>query len=347
MRARIVGRSCIGAQESFGTGGLTDPAPRAEEFALRAREPAYAPLLPGLTLRRLARSVKMGLATAQAALREAGVARPDAICTGTGLGCLEESQRFLLAMSQNDEQFLTPTAFAQSTQNTVGSQISLFLACHGYNTTYAHRAFSFESALMDALMLLDERQAQTVLCCGVDEFTEKYAGHRRTAGHLRPYVSREDFLEARSPGAPMGEGACCFVLTSVGQGGLILRGLELLYRPQALEERVLDFLARSGVSLEQVGLLLLGLSGDSRFDGRLRALASRHPQVPQGIYKHLCGEFHTAAAFGLWAGCGMLEAGGVPEAYRSNRAPERPLRHVLMVSGAADTEYSLVLLSRE
>ena len=346
MKARVLGRSCIGAQDSFGAALLTAGAPPTGEFAWRAREPAYPQVLPGLPLRRLARSVKMGLSTAQAALRQAQVEIPDAIVTGTGLGCLEESQRFLLAMSEHDEQFLTPTAFAQSTQNIVGSQISLFLRCHGYNTTYAHRAFSFESALLDGLMLLEEGAARTVLCCGVDEFTAKYAGHRRTAGHLRPWVSKEDFLEARSAGAPLGEGAACFVLSEEGTGGICLAGLELVYRPDALEEHLQFLLSKAGVALGEVGLLLLGLSGDARYDQRLQALGARYPQLPQGIYKHLSGEFHTASSFGAWAACGMLEAGAVPDLFRSNQVATRPLRHVLLVNGSADTEYSLLLWSR-
>ena len=52
---------------------------------------------------------------------------PDAIITGTGLGCLEDTEKFLTAMVTNKEEFLTPTSFIQSTHNTVSAQIALLL----------------------------------------------------------------------------------------------------------------------------------------------------------------------------------------------------------------------------
>lgn len=55
--------------------------------------------------------------------------------------------------------------------NTIGAQIALLTGNHSYNNTYVHRGFSFESALLDAALLLQEGEASTVLAGAVDEMT--------------------------------------------------------------------------------------------------------------------------------------------------------------------------------
>lgn len=60
------------------------------------------------------------------AMKDANVESVDAIITGTGLGCIEDSEKFLKSILDNKEEFLTPTSFIQSTHNTVGAQIALY-----------------------------------------------------------------------------------------------------------------------------------------------------------------------------------------------------------------------------
>ena len=96
----------------------------------------------------------------------------DAIVTGTAYGCLEDTGIFLKKMVEQKEEMLTPTAFIQSTHNTIGAQIALLLQCHNYNNTFVHRGFSFESALLDAMMLLEENAGTNVLVGAADEITD-------------------------------------------------------------------------------------------------------------------------------------------------------------------------------
>ena len=93
----------------------------------------------------MSRIIRMGVAAAMECLQEADVKKPDAIITGTAYGCLEDTGLFLAKMVENNEEMLTPTAFIQSTHNTVGAQVALMLSCHHYNNTFVHRGFSFES----------------------------------------------------------------------------------------------------------------------------------------------------------------------------------------------------------
>jgi hypothetical protein len=92
------------------------------------------------------------------------------IVTATGLGFLSDTERFMNDMIDRNESMLNPSPFMQSTFNTVGSHIAMIRGIHSYNMTYVHRGFSFESALSDAMMLIDEG-AETVLAGGFDEMT--------------------------------------------------------------------------------------------------------------------------------------------------------------------------------
>ncbi len=123
--------------------------------------------------RRLSPFVKRGVTTGLQAVKNAesvGVFI-DSIVTATGLGCLEDSEKFLKNYLTSEEQLLNPTPFIQSTHNTIGGQIALGKQIHGYNLTFSHRKDSFINALMDALLLLRENESKAVLLGAVDEVT--------------------------------------------------------------------------------------------------------------------------------------------------------------------------------
>lgn len=121
--------------------------------------------------RRMSRIVKRGVSVGMECLLTAGADTIDAIITATGFGCLDDSEKFLRNIIENDEQLLNPTPFIQSTFNTVGGQIGLLCKNHCYNMTYTHRGRSFESALLDAVLLLDAGEAHNVLLGAFDETT--------------------------------------------------------------------------------------------------------------------------------------------------------------------------------
>ena len=59
--------------------------------------------------------VKMGVVASSQAMSDAGIEIPNAIVSGSGLGCSIDSDKFLNAIVRNNEEFLTPTSFIQST----------------------------------------------------------------------------------------------------------------------------------------------------------------------------------------------------------------------------------------
>src|SRR5690606_5289129 len=172
MECYINGLGSIGLQ-SLGFNVWSDE-PCIINTSNKVAHPSYKELIPAGALRRMSASVKMGIYAAHQAMQEAQVNYPDAIITGTGLGCLQDSEKFLDAMIENDEAFLTPTSFIQSTHNTVAAQIALQLGCKAYNFTYVNGADSFEASLFDAMLQITRFRAHPVLVAAVGEHSSRF-----------------------------------------------------------------------------------------------------------------------------------------------------------------------------
>ena len=140
----------ISSQKTFDNSEFLQDFISYEDNVISVVKPNYKEFIPPAESRRMAKGVKMGVVASKIALKDANLEAVDAIITGTGMGCVNDSEQFLKALIDNDEQFLTPTSFIQSTHNTVGGQIALGLKCKGYNFTYVHASISFESAVLDA-----------------------------------------------------------------------------------------------------------------------------------------------------------------------------------------------------
>ncbi|MDR0763452.1 MAG: beta-ketoacyl synthase chain length factor [Bacteroidales bacterium] len=97
--------------------------------------------------------------------------KPDAIITATALGFIEDGEKFLRAIFEQQEQLLNPTPFIQSTFNTVGAQIALLTNNHCYNMTYCQREESFLHALLDAEIRISQHGARQILAGVFDEKT--------------------------------------------------------------------------------------------------------------------------------------------------------------------------------
>ena len=121
--------------------------------------------------RRMGKLMKSSLLSSLKALQMAGIECPDAIVTATAWGCLENSERLLIQLTDEGEAATSPTWFMQSTHNTIGSQIAIRTKCHGYNATYTQGKQSLEWAIRDAQMLLKSGHSKTVLVGMHDETT--------------------------------------------------------------------------------------------------------------------------------------------------------------------------------
>ena len=127
-----------------------------------------------LEARRMGKLMKASLLSSLKALKQAGIDCPDAIVTGTSLGCWENTEALLTQIEQEGEVMLSPTNFMQSTHNTIGSNVAIRTHCHGYNVTYTQGGDSLEWALRDARRLLQTGRCKTVLVGCHDETTPLY-----------------------------------------------------------------------------------------------------------------------------------------------------------------------------
>ncbi len=124
--------------------------------------------------RRMGKILKSSLLASLKALKQAGVEMPDAIITGTSMGCFEYSEDLLRQLVEEGENTLKPTYFMQSTHNTISSNIAIRLGCHGYNATYTQDEASLSWAIHDAEMLIKSGKCRTVLVGCHDESTPLY-----------------------------------------------------------------------------------------------------------------------------------------------------------------------------
>ena len=191
MAMYINGMGCISHQNTIDETDFFEKAQIVSQQRLLAQEPDYKNYVPANMLRRMSHIIKMGVAAAKISLEQAQLENVDAIITGTGLGCFEDTDKFLRAIIENDEQLLTPTSFIQSTHNTVAGQIALLIKCHNYNFTYTQQGLSFESALVDSQMLLNENKNSNILVGGLDEAIQPYFDLLLQAGEIK---KQEDII---------------------------------------------------------------------------------------------------------------------------------------------------------
>ncbi len=148
--------------------------------------PDYKQFINPASLRRMSKVIRMGLTASKVCLEAAGISNPGAILIGSGLGCVQDTARFLNQVIDNNEQLLNPTAFIQSTHNTVSGQIALMLGCKEYNLTFTQKTISFETALLDAILLLEEGSAGDILVGGIDEIVEESYDLMVRSGCVKP-----------------------------------------------------------------------------------------------------------------------------------------------------------------
>ena len=124
--------------------------------------PDYKNYISPASLRRLSPVLRMALAAAkecQTSIHD----EIDSISVGTALGCLVDTEKFLITFHTSTSDFLSPTAFIQSTHNTIAGQISLELKNHSYNMTHTQNNLSFEVALVDAILCCNEGKSHVLL----------------------------------------------------------------------------------------------------------------------------------------------------------------------------------------
>ena len=279
------------------------------------KEPDYTPFIPPMQLRRMSKAVRMGIGASKIALQQAAIDKPDALSIGTAMGCLSDTETFLSRMVDQDEQMLTPTAFIQSTHNTVGGQIALLHGCNGHNLTYVHRGHSFEHAMINAYLYLQAHPQENMLVGGIDELTPTSEAIWKRFG-----VEKN------------GEGAGFFVVNVKDREGVCIRDINTFTTGDAnkVTSSVNRFLERTSLNRADIDCVVLGAKEED--DVLYGALKNElFPGNKMLVFKNRCGDYGTASAFAI----GMI----------AGEMKKNSWRNVLLVTNFLDS-WSCWWLSR-
>ncbi|MEF9476965.1 beta-ketoacyl synthase N-terminal-like domain-containing protein [Chryseobacterium sp. 1B4] len=315
--------SCISVQDTLNENILQNLQPENSSNVLKAIEPNYREFIPPAMIRRMSKTVKMSSVASHYALKEAGIEKPDAIIVGTGMGCSQDSEKFLKNVIDNHEEFLTPTFFIQSTHNTVAGQIALGLQCHAYNFTYVNTSSSLEFSLLDAKLQINDGEAENVLVGSTDEQTDR----TMELYCLNNTIKKEadlpaDYLHSTTNGVIWGEGASFFVIgkDKTENSYAQLKNIHISNKVELneVQDFIRNFLAKNSLSTGAIDAVILGFSGDADSDTHYTKAMDIFPDSAQLYYKHLSGEFNTASGFSIFMACHILKEQQIPEVMMVN-----------------------------
>ena len=346
----IKGIGIISPQKNFDSIFFENEIVPLSGSRMQCIEPDYSLFIDTKQIRRMSRVIKMGVASSMLAMKDAGIEKPDAVIAGTALGCLEDTGVFLKKMIQNKEEMLNPTPFIYSTHNTIASQIALTFGCKGYNSTYVHRNISFESALLDAMLLLQEGACENVLAGGIDELTDASFKILSRLGHFKKAeeLSSGNLYSRTGAGTIAGEGSAFFALVNKKDDSCYA---------EINSVRTISFAAEGEVSakakallhdngIEKADILISGHNGDSADDKLFDSVAADLNMSGSVIkFKHLCGEFGTASGFSLAMAAYLLKNRNAAKGFGGNYSSLKNLKTILIHNQNKNVHHSLILVS--
>lgn len=352
MRAVYINSAaCISVQDTLNENLFNNLKPENSTQILKAIEPNYKEFIPPAMSRRMSKSVKMSSVASTKALQEAGIEKPDAIIVGTGMGCSQDSEKFLKNVLENNEEFLTPTFFIQSTHNTVSGQIALGLQCHGYNFTYVNPSSSLEFSMLDAKLQINDGDAKTVLVGSTDEQTERTMELYKLSNSIKKEENLPvDYLNSKSEGVIWGEGSSFFVLGNekTENSYAQLKDIQIINKLKLNETKkfVEGFLAKNNLTNDDIDAVILGFSGDSKSDVYYQNASELLQNSSLLYYKHLSGDFNTASGFSTFMACQILKNQEIPEVMKINDAKKESIKNILLYNHFGGKDHSLVLLEK-
>lgn len=321
-----------------------------KENILLAVDLDYRSLIKPMMLRRMSKAVKMGLYCSKKALLEAEVEVPDAILVGTGQGCMQDTEKFMINMLDSEEGLLSPTSFIQSTHNTVGGQIALDLKCKGHNMTFTQNSVSFESALLDAMLQMEDENIRNILIGGVDETSKEFTGFQKLDGQIKKEnISNLELFDSKTSGTIISESAAFFSLSSnrTATSYAEFMDAEIInsIEPSGLHSKIDLFLKRNNTSASEIDAVILGKNGDVRFDHYYKELQDGILSDKCQIgFKHLVGDNNSISAYAFWLASKILKEKKIPEIFKLNTLNCNVPRKVLIYNQYLGKNHGLILL---
>ena len=336
-RIYINGAEQISIQKPLCEEWIDDPISYNVKYT-RSIEPDFKAFLSPIEARRMGKILKRALVTSLSVLRKCGIEKPEAIITGTGLGCIENTELFLDSLCRNGESLLKPTYFMQSTHNTISSLLAIHTKSHGYNVTYAHKGISYDSALFDAYLQLGLGKINNALVGGHDEMTPSYFN----------LLEKIDYVGGNMQGV-CGEAAVSTILSCDKNNSLCeLLGIRIIYKPTPHKLRVLleQMLIECELDFSDIDAIMTGINGNIANDNVYMEYTNALPaQIPLLKYKHLFGECYTSSGFAIYTAAHCLHKNKFPGhmVYRNNISTKAD-KVILLMNHSDGKNFSLTLL---
>ncbi len=239
--------------------------------------PDYKEFIPRNALRRLSPILRMGLTCAMECQKNTQE-EFDSIVVGTALGCLKDTEKFLTTFLTTTNDFLSPTAFIQSTHNTIGGQISLGLKNHSYNMTHTQNNLSFEVSLIDAMLCINDGKKKVLVGAAEEKipFME----------NLKPTIITDNY--------PLASGASFFVLTNK-ENKIGFKKVEALFNINSIESEIKRFLSEENLTEKDIDLVLTSNEINLNFEKTIN-------------YLEFSGLHYSASAFASHIGHDFLKS---------------------------------------
>ncbi len=184
-----------------------------------------------------------------------------------------------------------------------------------YNNTFVHGGTSFEAALIDGILKLQEDDSSNILVGGLDEMT-------LTKNHL---LERMGVWRTTTPG----EGAHFFLLSTTLKSTSIAIIEHVKTFPKQVSfnsiNEIDEILQETGLNYDMIDKVLCG-------ENNLYNLLSKR-DVPIVKFKDYCGEYPTASAFGLWFACTLFDA-------------EPDLKRIVIINKHLMDQFSIIIVRR-
>ncbi len=264
---------------------------------------AMAAHLPPRDLRRLKRLSRAVQSLAFAAHGDAAAPGvPVSVFFGTGWGPLSEMHDFLVKLFDSNEQFTSPTDFVGSVHNAAAGQVAIRFDARGPNVTMTGGDYSFEQALMSAVLLATDAGASSLLIAADED---------------HPVLSRRfDPSAALSDSPSDGGAAFCLVREPDGRGPRLLPAF-LRYARGGLPavHAMVDRLGGKTAIEAQYGAVFAGIplaqreSGRRQLDGFLSLTGFTGSVVD---YRRWTGEYAAASAVAACCAARFVKEGNVP-----------------------------------
>lgn len=291
-------------------------------------QPNYKQWIKPIQLRRMSKIVRMGLGCTKSIVDQIGTENFDAVIVGTGLGCIQDTVKFIDTINAVSTSSIPPTAFIQSTHNTMAGQIALLLGNNNYNMTYVQNGVSFEQSLIDGMLKIAEGK-NNILVGGLDEMT--------------PYLQALAALAKMKDITAFTEGSSFFNLTKNKDKNTYLSiSKSMTYtigQDFSLDEKIEQFLASEAISLAEIDIVL---EASPKFSDTLKYTVNHANKIAFEAY---CGKYFTSSAFALYLACLIFKEDSAQVNQKFNLKTKK-LENVLLVNNYLDKAIGLTLTQR-